>query len=139
MQDCGAGIFKAGKVKIEVDESTMRAREPLPACPSCGALARPNILMFGDWGWNEVRTAEQQDRLESWLKSALDDRLVIIELGAGTAVPTVRNFSERIAESAKCNLIRINPRESAVPAGQIGLPLGALAAIEEIDRLLKEC
>ena len=27
-----------------------RAREPLPRCPDCGALARPNVLMFGDGG-----------------------------------------------------------------------------------------
>lgn len=31
-----------------VDSATMRARAPLPACPTCGALARPHILMFGD-------------------------------------------------------------------------------------------
>ena len=27
---------------VTVDETTMRARPPLPACPKCGGLARPN-------------------------------------------------------------------------------------------------
>ena len=33
-------------------------------------------------------------------------------------------------------LIRINPRESDVPRGQISLPLGALDALQHIDSLL---
>src|SRR5438270_3266667 len=49
-RDCGAGLFAADAVTVGVEEATLRAREPLPTCPSCGALARPNILMFGDWG-----------------------------------------------------------------------------------------
>src|SRR5579883_1720475 len=52
-QGCGAGLFPAGDVRIEVDEATMRAREPLPRCPVCAAVARPNILMFNDWDWEE--------------------------------------------------------------------------------------
>jgi hypothetical protein len=30
-----------------VDESACRLRNALPLCPRCGALARPNVLMFG--------------------------------------------------------------------------------------------
>ena len=46
------GIFTADPYEVGVDEETMRAIEPLPACPGCGALARPNILMFGDGVWD---------------------------------------------------------------------------------------
>src|SRR5262249_16202835 len=54
-EECGAGLFSADPISVTVKEATMRAREPLPACPKCGALARPNILMFGDWGWDDTR------------------------------------------------------------------------------------
>jgi NAD-dependent SIR2 family protein deacetylase len=119
--------------RVLIDEMTMRAREPLPACPACGGLARPNILMFGDWQWNELRTATQQERLDAWLGSVQGSRLAIVECGAGTAIPTVRMFCEEVAASHDARLIRINLREPEVPAGHIGLAAGALAAVTAID------
>ena len=38
-------------------------------------------------------------RLESWLKEV--QNLVVIELGAGKAIPTVRRFSERTAKAKR--------------------------------------
>ena len=64
---CGVGIFPAGPYDVAVDETTFRAGEPLPACPRCGALARPNILMFGDSDWDPDRSAAPSDRLSAWL------------------------------------------------------------------------
>src|SRR5262249_33480356 len=46
-EECGAGLFSADDVTVTVEEATMRAGEPLPACPKCGVLAQPNILMLG--------------------------------------------------------------------------------------------
>jgi NAD-dependent SIR2 family protein deacetylase len=96
-RECGVGLFAADPFTVAVDESTMRAGEPLPACPGCGALARPNVLMFapishsGDYQWDDRRTAAQFDRMNAWLREAGRARMVIIECGAGTAVPTVRH------------------------------------------------
>ena len=39
------------RVSIPVPPSPVKARRHGPPCPHCGALARPNILMFGDFGW----------------------------------------------------------------------------------------
>jgi NAD-dependent SIR2 family protein deacetylase len=129
---CGIGIFPADCSEISIDLETMRAALPLPRCPSCEALARPNILMFGDWEWDGSRTEEQQRRLQAWL-DALTGSLVIVECGAGMAIPTVRRFCQRLAEQAGGRLIRINLHEPSVPAGHIGLPLGALEALRAID------
>jgi hypothetical protein len=38
----------------------MRARPAAAAGPGCGALARPNVLMFGDGDWDEARTAHSR-------------------------------------------------------------------------------
>jgi NAD-dependent SIR2 family protein deacetylase len=43
---CGAGIFRADASAVTIDDETMRASEPLPTCPRCGKLARPNVLTF---------------------------------------------------------------------------------------------
>src|SRR5262249_41077769 len=129
----------AEAAEVDIDETTMRAREPFPACPRCGGLARPNILMFGDWGWDESRTAQQQARLERWLDSWMGAKVAVVECGAGVALPTVRQFCEPLASSCDGTLIRINARECDVPDdGHIGLSMGALAALREIDRLIAQ-
>jgi hypothetical protein len=60
-------------------------------------------------------------------------RLVVVELGAGTALPTVREFSEEVAREFGGTLIRVNPREAEVPAGHFGLALGALEGLRQLD------
>jgi NAD-dependent SIR2 family protein deacetylase len=135
-RDCGAGLFAADSSTVEVDESTMRAREPLPACPQCGALARPNILMFGDGDWDYNRAFEQEQRFRDWLQQVAGLRLAIVECGAGTAIPSVRLLCEHVARTHRGRLIRINLREPQVPLDGIGLATGALAALRTIDGLL---
>jgi NAD-dependent SIR2 family protein deacetylase len=131
---CGVGLFLANNVLV--DETTMRAQEPLPVCPRCSALARPNILMFNDWDWDSSATAKQETRLYTWLQAVGSARLVVMELGAGTAIPTVRRFCEEVADHRQRKLIRINLREPEVPDGQIGLATGALAGLRAIDECL---
>ena len=129
---CSRQIWRGDGCTIDVDEATMRARPPLPTCPQCGVLARPNILMFGDWNWTPERNIEQQRRFGDQLRVASTDRLVIVECGAGSAVPTVRGMSEGIARESGARLVRINPREPDVPPGQISVPLAALEALTRI-------
>lgn len=137
LQDVGkpnGDIWPAGDLEIRVDEETMRAAGPLPAGSDGKRLARPNILMFGDWEWNERRTEKQSHRFQQWLAELRRPaRLVIVELGAGTAVPTVRMLSERLVRMANAKLVRINPREPDVPEGQVGLAGGSLAVLRELD------
>ncbi|MFO0917704.1 MAG: Sir2 family NAD-dependent protein deacetylase [Planctomycetaceae bacterium] len=128
-QGCGRPIWPADQVQIDVDDATIRARSVPPACPDCGQVARPNILMFGDWQWDESRTAAQQARYQHWLRQVRGRRIVAVELGAGTAIPTVRHECEDRASQ----LIRINPRDSQTPAHGVSLPLGAREALVRID------
>ena len=135
-KECGAGIFPADGTKVSVNEVTMRAEGKLPQCPACGGLARPNILMFGDLGWDPSRSSAQEDRLIRWLEGRRSSTLAVVELGAGGTIPTVRMCSEDAVEEFGAYLVRINMREAETPIGQIGLPLGARAALERIDRHL---
>lgn len=137
-RSCGADVFDAAGLRIDVDEETCRARPPLPACRACGAVARPNILMFGDFSWDDVRTAAQSARFYTWLDSLHGKRLVIVECGAGMAVRTVRHTCESVARQTGGLLIRINPREPAVPDGHIGLAMKAREALHAIDGLLND-
>src|SRR5262249_22865756 len=132
---CSAEIWDAPPDTVKLDESVFRALDPLPKCRHCAAVARPNILMFGDWHWLSQRTEAQEVGFSRWLGelTARHARLVVVELGAGSAIPTVRYMSERVARQHGGTLIRINPREPEVPQGQIGLPVGAAEGVHWIS------
>jgi len=134
---CTFNIWDAGGIQIAVDEESFRAAPPLPSCPRCGALARPNVLMFGDWGWVSTRSGDQENRFARWMDSIAGVRTVVVEIGAGTAVRTVRMTSERVAGRTRGTLIRVNIREAQVPAGQIGIAAPALATLEEMEACLQ--
>lgn len=132
---CGVGVFPAGGRAVEIDPATMRAVGQLPSCPRCGSLARPNILMFGDGAWDSSPSDAQAERLRSWLGRVVRGgaRLAVVECGAGTAVPTVRRFCERLTMIPGATLIRVNSREPEAPAGSIAVPTCALEALRAID------
>ncbi|GLZ40373.1 Sir2 family NAD-dependent protein deacetylase [Actinokineospora sp. NBRC 105648] len=126
----------AATVDVEVDPETMRAVGGLPTCESCGALARPNILMFGDAHWVPDRSQADLDALSEWRRSLRGRNLVVLEIGAGTAIPTVRRHAE-LASAATGNLIRINPREPEIRHGRgVALAMGAVEALTEIQKRL---
>lgn len=123
---CSAEIWSAVKFKPSVDDEACQLLSEPPECPRCGGVARPNILMFGDWGWRQERSRYQGEQLSAWLQTVKNP--LVIEIGAGTDIATVRNFSDRYR-----NLIRINPREPDVKGPQaVGLAVGGLAALEAI-------
>ncbi|HEY1966796.1 MAG TPA: Sir2 family NAD-dependent protein deacetylase [Pseudonocardia sp.] len=129
---CSTAIWPAAGFEVRVDEDTMRAEPPLPSCPHCGGLARPNILMFGDYDWLPARTERQAADHLTWLRSQDRARLVVLEIGAGTTVPTVRRHAESIAGTA---LIRINPREPELRRG-VSIAAPAAETLAALDALL---
>ena len=135
LEGCSDAIWPADDFVPDVDESTCRLRNAPPRCPHCGGLARPNILMFNDWDWLEARTAAQHAHQQRWLQGVR--RPVVIELGAGTAIPSVRHFSHRILHAHGGRLIRINPRECEVPTrSDVGLRLGAAQGLALVEQAL---
>ena len=126
-------IFSADDIQCTIDEALLLAAEPLPRID--GKMLRPNILMFGDSSWLSERSEKQGRRLRGWLNVIDSGKTVVIEMGAGTTIPSVREFSEKL-QSDGATLIRINPRESEGPLGTISIADGAKKALQEIDALL---
>lgn len=122
------GLWSAPLEELVLDEA-LRARAPWPTCPTCGALARPNILMFGDGAWVAARTAQQERRFQQFIAGV--GRVVVVEAGAGTAIPTIRRLGEQLARQ-EGTLIRLNVREPEGPVGTIGIAAGARAALVAI-------
>ena len=124
-----SGIWEASDIQLDIDPLTIRALDQMPLCPSCGAVARPNILMFGDVDWQPGRTCNQESNLNKWLAEHDGLQSVVIECGAGKAIPTVRWKCEQYDGA----MIRINPRDYEVSEGQIGLSMSAEDALWQID------
>lgn len=120
---------------IPVNLDTMRARN-VPRCKFCRAVSRPNILMFGDSSWLSDRSSEQGGRYKSFCDANRGKRVVVIEMGAGKAIPTIRYTSERLGEKPDTTVIRINPREAEIYAPHISLEFGALEGLQKIDALM---
>lgn len=131
---CSDATWSADGLELDVDAETIRCRSELPACRRCGGIARPNILMFGDFDWLDSRRQEQQARYENWLREIEGARIVAIELGAGLAIPTVRDECEYQADT----LVRINPREASAGPRGISVWAGAREALTKLDKHLRQ-
>ena len=129
---CCREIWSAQGFSPVVDNDSCQLVSELPICPVCGLVARPNVLMFDDMSWVSRRSERQRDRLRTWLRST--SHPIVIELGAGTAIATVRDFAER----QRGPLIRINLRDAYLKSSSqnVSLQMGALQALEGIHQAL---
>lgn len=132
-EPCCEAIWSAEAFDPDVDPATCRLRNQAPICPFCGSLARPNILMFGDFSWIESRTRQQQEALDAWRQRVR--RLMVIELGAGLAVPTVRWYGESLGVP----LLRINTTQPEVTSARaVGVAAGAAEALSVLAALMRD-
>ncbi|MFA5263638.1 MAG: Sir2 family NAD-dependent protein deacetylase [Opitutaceae bacterium] len=133
---CSAAWPAPSSMNLQIDEGKLLAQGELPRCISCGGLARPNVLMFGDSLWIDGRSSAQEIRFRLWLRKLARGKLAVVEVGAGRAIPTVRRYAEQLSQAAGTPLIRINPQDSEGPADCISIPEGALEALKKIDAAL---
>ncbi len=132
---CSSAIWDNSET-IPVDFTTMHARH-IPKCIHCGSVARPNILMFGDWSWIADRTRRQERQFDEFVTDHRNEAMAVIELGAGTAIPTIRHMSEELGRRCGAGVIRINPREARISSPHISIPCGALEGLRGIAAALK--
>ena len=135
LKPCSRDIWSAASLTPKINLDSCQWQGELPSCQVCGGLLRPHILMFGDHAWLEGRADQQRASLDSWLSKV--SRPIVIELGAGTHIPSVRYFGNEVLHSQSGRLIRINPREADVPTRlDVGIKMGALAGLLAIDAAL---
>lgn len=138
-------IWPMDDVTFDIDMSTLKCRSALPQGPPgvYDKLACPNILMFSDFDFLSDITDAQEERYHSFIENLNKKQVpfVVIEIGAGHAVPTIRITSEQLVDSSKqATLIRINPTDSDVPDSDkfISLPVAGLEGLTAISEALSE-
>lgn len=140
---------------LRVDTTTLRLADPSlledrkMRCPRCGSLARPNVHFCFDRSFVMSDFARsKQAALDHFLSAVRDGkrRVVVLECGAGLAIPTVRTKSEEVVASGGVGscLIRINPNDPQAPFTHpsrcVQLKLGAAEALARIDEaLMRHC
>ena len=136
LSKCGKDIWPFPEdYSFSIDQNLIAA-EPLPRCPCCKGLARPNILMFSDFDWDSSRESKQNENFQSWVHSNKSKPLIILEMGAGLAVPTVRSTCEALFDQweNEATFVRINPRDVCSIKGIVTLKMGALEALQLLDQ-----
>ena len=133
LRPCHDDIWKNDEI-VPVDLSCMRAQKTLH-CPRCGDVSRPNVLMFGDCSWISRRSDQQDSNFRAFLKKA-PYPLAIIELGAGTAISSIRNMGEYMGRKKNATVIRINPRDYHISPPHLSIPCGALKGLQGIDNII---
>ena len=132
---------------LKVNPDTFRVVDSslLPTCPKCKNTSRPNVSFFSDTTeiFNDTRQLEQKKRLLSWLegiKEKSDEFLLVIEIGCGTSIHSLRFESEILLYHTpkllqRVALIRLNPTTYAVEENnihQVGIGLGAKSSLTSI-------
>jgi len=107
---CKRNVWEVDELAVEVDYRTMTALDPLPLCPRCGAISRPNICMFGDtdenYVWEEAQASAK--RFREWRDRNKDKKVLILEIGVGVD-GLKRHAKQYLNEFSDVTLIRINP------------------------------
>eukprot|EP01118_Nematostelium_gracile_P017547 TRINITY_DN7536_c0_g1_i1.p1 TRINITY_DN7536_c0_g1~~TRINITY_DN7536_c0_g1_i1.p1 ORF type:complete len:430 (+),score=106.53 TRINITY_DN7536_c0_g1_i1:64-1290(+) len=117
-----------------------------PLCKNCGALARPAILMFGDGDF--ISNREEMQQCSRWqtvtekLVKENNMKMVIVEIGCGLNVPSVRYHTEGKLKllGENCTLIRINPDfpQCGERGKVISIMSKGLEALLEIEKNIQE-
>ena len=83
-----------------------------------------------------MRSDEQGQLLEGFLTKSRYGKTVIIEIGAGETIPTIRNISRQLLNN-QSKLVRINPQEKEeINKNTIVLSGKALDTLQQISQSL---
>jgi len=114
---CGSSPFLCGLAKEEVGDKI---------CSCCGLANRPNVLMFNDTDSNVLSDIDKaRENYQRWEQTMEDNvvgagdgakSLVILELGCGVNVPSVRNEGYEVikdlrSRGGRAHLIRVNLKD----------------------------
>lgn len=102
-KSCCNDILPVSTIEENIQDGTP------PQCPKgCGNCLRPNVMIFGDYHLVEDRIENQRSNF--YKHCCKYPKRIVIEIGAGTVVASIRASSKSLTSNALDNpLIRINP------------------------------
>jgi NAD-dependent SIR2 family protein deacetylase len=112
-ENCVNQVWMPREGDVDGDVNEDGTTDHVPKCinPDCSEYARFNVCLIGDVCFCTRRLDEERERYEIFIKSILNGppkKVVVLEVGAGTGIPTVRRESARLCKRFGAPLIRIN-------------------------------
>ena len=120
---CGKGChdktYDAVELFHQMNLARIDCRIPssmVPKCPVCGGPMDMNLrkdnFFVQDATWYEA-----EERFSDYLSEAINEKLVLLELGVGFNTPTIIRFSfeKLVREHENISLIRLNLEQAVVP------------------------
>lgn len=132
LRPCSRDFWDEPAVPLcDLDYDTMEASN-YPKCQQCGGIARPHILMFGDWDY--VGHSRQDDNFSRFTQGPVD---LVILVGSSGGVPTNDYIALQYKE-ARVPVININldPAANSIVQTEYLLTLKGKDAFEQLDAAL---
>lgn len=120
---CGRGCHNKTYNAVELFHQMNQARRDckipshmVPKCPVCGGPMDMNLrkdnFFVQDATWYEA-----EERFSDYLSEAINEKLVLLELGVGFNTPTIIRFpfEKLVREHENISLIRLNLEQAVVP------------------------
>lgn len=127
---CHQEVWEGGANEVVDVTNENLQPEGLPKCPKCGKMSRPNVYMFRDHTYVPTRSKWQKSNLEK--KLAEYEKVLVLEIGSGPHVQTIRAMTRKVVREKNAKLIRINPDYSDVRAPHMSVADGALATLSTV-------
>ena len=125
------GIDALQKPIIRKDDNILNLE--LWCCSSCSTPLRPNICMFDDFDWFSEPYSFQSSAFSAFKYNNEFAKSIVIEIGAGDIISSIRRSSELVAFQFKTKVIRINTNiteDDLKDPNIISIPLSAKNGIE---------
>jgi NAD-dependent SIR2 family protein deacetylase len=82
-------------------------------CDTCGNSLRPNVMLFNDYGFIDT-TSHIENNIKKWIEDS-NGQVLIIELGVGIHIPTLRDYSEILVDRyPSSSIIRVNKEHTKI-------------------------
>lgn len=135
-EPCHQEVWEGSEKEYVNHHNSDLLAEDLPKCPKCGKMSRPNVYMFRDHTYVPTRSKWQKSNLERTLEA--NSKVLVLEIGSGPHVQTIRALTRRIAREKKGRIIRINPDYPDVKAPHMSIAQGALSALSAVQRSVEK-
>lgn len=116
---CHDKTYDAVEVFNQMDQARRDCKIPssmVPKCPVCGGPMDMN-LRKDNFFVQDVSWYEAEERFSDYLSEAINEKLVLLELGVGFNTPTIIRFpfEKLVREHDNISFVRLNMEQAVVP------------------------
>ena len=142
---CHNKIYPATTIFRQMDQARKDCKIPsymVPKCPVCGGAMDMNLRKDGFFVQDEA-WYQAEERFSDFLTEAMDQKLVLLEVGVGFNTPMIIRFpfEKMVREHENIRLVRLNLDQAVVPESlgkkAIGIDADMAESIRDIAEEIK--